>query len=93
MLHRWIISSVQTFSIQMKKQNCEDWLVRITFMEILKNVGSIVIKMKISILQSTLWTSCLSTPAESTPESSPVKIPSVKSLPGEKRLDFLPPRQ
>ena len=54
MLHRWIISSVQTFSIQMKKQNCEDWLVRITFMEILKHVGSIVIKMQISILQSTL---------------------------------------
>ena len=41
MLHRWIISSVQ---IQMKKQNCEDWLVRITFMETLKHVGSIVIK-------------------------------------------------
>ena len=36
---------------------------------------------------------CLSTPAESTPESSPVKICSVKSLPGEKRLDSLPPKQ
>ena len=36
---------------------------------------------------------CLSTPAESNPEISPVKICSVKSLPGEKRLDFLPPRQ
>ena len=35
----------------------------------------------------------LSTPAESTPESSPVKICFVKLLPGEKRLDFLPPRQ
>ena len=31
---------------------------------------------------------CLSTPAESTPESSPVKLCSVKSFPGEKRLDF-----
>ena len=30
----------------------------------------------------------LITPAESTPESSSVKIWSVKSLPGEKRLDF-----
>ena len=38
-------------------------------------------------------TPCLSTPAESTLEKSPVKICSVKSLPGEKRLDFLPPRQ
>ena len=37
-------------------------------------------------------TSCLTTPAESTPESSPVKIFSVKSLPGEKRLDSLPPQ-
>ena len=36
---------------------------------------------------------CLSTPAESTLEKSPVKICSVKSLPGEKRLGFLPPRQ
>ena len=38
-------------------------------------------------------TSCLSTPAEYTPESSPVKICSIKSLSGEKRLDFLPSRQ
>ena len=38
-------------------------------------------------------TPCLSAAAESTPESSPVKIMSVKSLPGEKRLDILPPRQ
>ena len=41
----------------------------------------------------TSFTSCLSTPAESNPESSPVEICSVKLLPGEKRLDFLPPRQ
>ena len=33
-------------------------------------------------------TPCLSTPVESTPESSPAKICSVKSLPGEKGLDF-----
>ena len=38
-------------------------------------------------------TPCLSTPAELTPESSPVKIWSVKLLTGEERLDFLPPRQ
>ena len=38
-------------------------------------------------------TPCLSIPAESTPESSPVKIWSVKSLPSEKRLNFLPPQQ
>ena len=41
----------------------------------------------------TLQAPCLSTPAESTPEKSPVKICSVQSLPGEKCLDFLPPRQ
>ena len=41
----------------------------------------------------TSFTSCLSTPAESTPESSPVEICSAKLLPGEKCLDFLPPRQ
>ena len=35
-------------------------------------------------------TPCLSTPAESTPGSFPVKILSVKSLPCEKRLHFLP---
>ena len=40
-----------------------------------------------------IWTPLLSTPVESTPESSPVKICSVKSLPRETRLDFLPPRQ
>ena len=38
-------------------------------------------------------TPCLSTPVESTPESSPAKICSVKSLPGEKGLDFLPSQQ
>ena len=38
-----------------------------------------------------LFTSCLSSLAESTPESSPVKLCSVKSLPGEKRFDFLHP--
>ena len=43
--------------------------------------------------KATYVTRCLSTPAESTPESSPVKICSLKSLPGETRLDFLPPRQ
>ena len=37
--------------------------------------------------------SCLSTPAKTTLESSPVEICSVKSLPGEKRFNFLPPRQ
>ena len=43
--------------------------------------------------KATYVTLCLSTPAESTPESSPVKICSLKSLPGETRLDFLPPQQ
>ena len=38
-------------------------------------------------------TSCLSTAAESAPKSSPVKIYSLKSLPREKRLAFLPLRQ
>lgn len=38
----------------MKKQNCEDWLVRITFMETLKHVGSIVIKNADSILERIL---------------------------------------
>ena len=36
-------------------------------------------------------TPCLSTPAESTPESSPVKIWNVKSLPGKEHLDFYLP--
>ena len=32
-------------------------------------------------------------PAESFPESSSAKIWSIESLPGEKRLNFLPPQQ
>ena len=48
---------------------------------------------KSSILFRNIVTSCLSTLSESTPKSSPVKICSAKSLPGEKGLDFLPPRQ
>ena len=40
-----------------------------------------------------MFTPCLSIPAESTPENSPVKIWCVKSLPGKKRFDFLPPWQ
>ena len=40
-----------------------------------------------------ILTPCLSTSAESTPENFPMKIWSVKSLPGEKRLGFLHPRQ
>ena len=42
---------------------------------------------------ATLFTPCLSTPAECTLEGSPVKICSVKSLSGEKSLDFLPTRK
>ena len=38
-------------------------------------------------------TPCLSTPDESTPDSSLVEIWSVKVLPGVKRLDNLPPQQ
>ena len=49
--------------------------------------------MKISVKEFYSKTTCLSTPAESTPESSSVKNWSVKSLPGEKWLDFLPPQQ
>ena len=37
-------------------------------------------------------TPCLSTPDESTLESSPVKLRATKSVPGEKGLDFLPPQ-
>ena len=37
-------------------------------------------------------TPCLRTPAESTPESYPVKMRPTKSVPGEESLDFLPPR-
>ena len=37
-----------------------------------------------------LETSCLSIPAESTPESSPVKMRPTKSVPSEKGLDFQP---
>ena len=37
-------------------------------------------------------TPCLSTSAESTPESSPMKMRPTKSVPGEKGLDFLPSR-
>ena len=36
-------------------------------------------------------TACPTTLVSSIPESSPVKIWSGKSRPGEKRLDFLPP--
>ena len=38
-------------------------------------------------------TPCLSTPAESTSESSSVKIWSVKLFRGKKRLEFLPSQQ
>ena len=44
-----------------------------------------------SLLLVVTRTPCLSTPAESTPESSPMKICSVNHSPGKKRLDFLPP--
>ena len=37
-------------------------------------------------------TPCLSTPAESTSEISPVKMRPTKSVPGEESLDFLLPR-
>ena len=36
--------------------------------------------------------SCLSAPADSTLESSPVNIRPVKPLPAVKKLNFLPPR-
>ena len=39
-----------------------------------------------SLLLVVTRTPCLSTPAESTPESSPMKICSVKSFPGKKRF-------
>ena len=51
------------------------------------------IKKNISLMKILNSTPCLSTPAESTPESSSVKLCSVKSFPGEKRLDFSLPRQ
>ena len=38
-------------------------------------------------------TLCLRTPVESIPESSPVKMRPVKSLPGEIGFNFLPPRR
>ena len=37
-------------------------------------------------------TACLSAAVESTPKSFPVKTWPVKSLPGKKGLNFLPPR-
>ena len=45
------------------------------------------------IMDLSVETPYLSTPTESTPESSPVKICSLKSLPGEKHLDFFSRRQ
>ena len=58
-------------------------------MPILHTLHSAIFLTKIYESSNTL---CLSAPAESTPETSPVKIWLVKPLLAEKRLNFSPPR-
>ena len=58
------------------------------FKSILLTVLSLLIRLLINCLSWDLEAPCLSAPAESTLESSPLKIWNEKLLPGEKMIDF-----